>query len=137
MDTLTLPGGSLTAEQKEHYEIEGFVVLPGLISPEELQPIKDSLSEKVECIAQELAAQGLISDLKENLPFEHRLAHLFEGLREQEFNKYGRSWRERRPGFYDLMSNPKILDAVESLIGPEIFSNPVYNVRPKVPNVAA
>lgn len=35
------------------------------------------------------------------------------------------------------MSNPKILDAVESLIGPEIFSNPVYNVRPKVPKVAA
>ncbi|HTX00247.1 MAG TPA: phytanoyl-CoA dioxygenase family protein, partial [Acidimicrobiales bacterium] len=28
-------------------------------------------------------------------------------------------------------------DAVESLIGPEIFANPVYNVRPKVPRVAA
>jgi len=26
---------------------------------------------------------------------------------------------------------------VESLIGPEIFANPVYNVRPKVPKVAA
>ena len=38
---------------------------------------------------------------------------------------------------YDLMSNPKILDAVESLIGGEIFANPVYNVRPKVPHVAA
>ena len=35
------------------------------------------------------------------------------------------------------MCNPKILDAVESLIGPEIFANPVYNVRPKVPKVAA
>ena len=35
------------------------------------------------------------------------------------------------------MSNQKILDAVESLIGPEIFSNPVYNTRPKVPGVAA
>src|SRR4028119_1450194 len=35
------------------------------------------------------------------------------------------------------MSNPKILDAVESLIGGEIFSNPVYNTRPKVPGVAA
>ncbi len=35
------------------------------------------------------------------------------------------------------MSNRKILDAVESLIGGEIFSNPVYNTRPKVPKVSA
>ena len=45
--------------------------------------------------------------------------------------------RDRFDGYFTLMSNPKILDAVESLIGPEIFSNPVYNVRPKVPKVAA
>ena len=41
------------------------------------------------------------------------------------------------PGYFDLLSNPKVLDVVESLIGPEIFANPVYNVRPKVPLVAA
>ena len=35
------------------------------------------------------------------------------------------------------MSSPKILNVVESLLGPEIFANPVYNVRPKVPKVAA
>jgi len=137
MDTLTHPGGSLTAEQKDLYETEGYLVLPGLLSQEELQPIKDSLSGKVEGIARQLAEQGLITDLHEDAPFEHRLAKLFEGLSEVEFNKVGRSWRERRPGFYDLMSNAKILDAVESLIGPELFANPVYNVRPKVPNVAA
>lgn len=41
------------------------------------------------------------------------------------------------PGYYDLMSNPKILDSVESLIGGELFSNPVYNTRPKIAKVAA
>jgi ectoine hydroxylase-related dioxygenase (phytanoyl-CoA dioxygenase family) len=35
------------------------------------------------------------------------------------------------------MANPKILDAVESLIGPELYANPVYNARPKVAGVAA
>ena len=35
------------------------------------------------------------------------------------------------------MANQVILDAVESLIGGEIFANPVYNTRPKVPKVAA
>ena len=41
------------------------------------------------------------------------------------------------PGYFELLSNTKILDVVETLIGPEIFANPVYNVRPKVPRVAA
>ncbi len=136
METLTVPGGSLTQEQREHYDSQGYLVLPNLVSLEELQPIKDSLSEKVESIAQELSERGLIQDLHEDAPFETRLGLLFSELTDREFNKYGRSWRERRPGFYDLMSNPRILDAVESLIGPEIFSNPVYNVRPKVPKVA-
>jgi phytanoyl-CoA hydroxylase len=35
------------------------------------------------------------------------------------------------------MCNAKILGAVESLIGPEIFASPIYNIRPKVPKVAA
>jgi phytanoyl-CoA hydroxylase len=49
----------------------------------------------------------------------------------------GQSWRDRLPGYFQLLSNAKVLDVVESLIGPEIFANPVYNVRPKVPQVAA
>jgi len=70
-------------------------------------------------------------------PFPNRLAELFTGLTAEDFLKYGRSWRDRIPGYFILMSNSKILDAVQSLIGPELFANPVYNVRPKVPKVAA
>jgi phytanoyl-CoA hydroxylase len=33
--------------------------------------------------------------------------------------------------------DPRIVDAVASLIGEEIFCSPVYNVRPKVPKIAA
>jgi hypothetical protein len=62
---------------------------------------------------------------------------LFQNLTDKEFLRYGRSWRDRLPGYYHLMANPKILDVVEALIGGEIFANPVYNVRPKVPKVAA
>jgi len=35
------------------------------------------------------------------------------------------------------MANPKILAAVEWLIGPEIFAKPVFTTRPKVARVAA
>lgn len=129
--------GSLTGEQLRHYSEEGYLVLPGLLTEDDMAPVKESLMEKVDEIAGELLASGLIEDALEDLPFERRLAALFEGKSDEEFLKFGRSWRERRPGFYHIMANARILDAVESLIGGEIFSNPVYNVRPKVPGVAA
>jgi len=130
-------GGSLTLEQVRFYNEEGYIVLPNLLTDEEMAPIRGAMSEKVEEIAQDLFQMGLIADRKENEPFPTRLARLFDNLTDEDFLKYGRGWRERRPGYYEFMTNPKIIDAVESLIGNEIFCSPVYNARPKVPRVAA
>jgi len=129
--------GSLTAEQVATYDAEGYLVMPGLLDVQELAPAQAALTEKVDLIAAELVAAGLISDSLADEPFRTRLARLFDGLDPQHFLTFGRSWRDRIAGYHTLMSNTKILDAVESLIGSEIFSNPVYNVRPKVPRVAA
>ena len=78
-----------------------------------------------------------LSEPFESDRFETRLARMFEGKSDADFLEFGRSWRDRHPGYFHFMSNPKIIDAVESLIGAEIFANPVYNARPKVPKVAA
>jgi phytanoyl-CoA hydroxylase len=37
------------------------------------------------------------------------------------------------PAAFNMLRNPRILDVVESLIGPEIYSNPVQHVRLKPP----
>lgn len=129
--------GTLTSEQVEFYQTEGYLVLPQLLTSEDMAPVRSAMSEKVSEIAEGLLQDGMITDTREQAVFESRLARLFDGLTDDDFLKYGRSWRDRKPGYYDLMSNPKILDAVESLIGGEIFANPVYNVRPKVPHVAS
>ena len=129
--------GSLSREQIAFYQLEGFLVLEDLLTESDLAGVKTSMQKRVDEIAEDLLAAGLVSQAFEDSPFELRLAKLFEGLNDEAFLKYGRSWRDRLPGYFDLMANPKILDAVESLIGPEIFSNPVYNTRPKVPKVAA
>ncbi len=129
--------GSLTQEQLAFYNNEGYLVIPGLVDATDLAPAREAMEYKVEMIARELVRDGLIADPLPNEPFETRLARLFEHLTDQDFLRYGRSWRDRLPGYYHLMANPKILDLVESLLGPEIFANPVYNVRPKVPKVAA
>lgn len=129
--------GKLTAEQSEFYDREGYLVYPNLLTQEELAPVKEAMTQKVSWIADDLLKAGKIKDKLEHEPFETRLARLFDGLTDEDFLKFGRSWRDRIPGYFVLMSNPKILNAVECLIGSEIFANPVYNVRPKVPKVAA
>lgn len=121
----------------ERYQHDGYVVLPRLLTDADLAPAREAMTQKVDMIADELFRDGLIGDRLTHRPFEYRLAELFKDLTDQHFLKYGRSWRDRLAGYYRLMSNPKVLDAVEALIGPEIFANPVYNVRPKVPKVAA
>jgi ectoine hydroxylase-related dioxygenase (phytanoyl-CoA dioxygenase family) len=136
-DRVSQPGGSLTPEQLAFYEREGYLVVPHLLDEADMASGRAAMCQKVDMIADEMYRDGLITDRLADAPFETRLARLFAHLTDQDFLRYGRSWRDRLPGYFELMSNPKILDAVESLIGPEIFANPVYNVRPKVPKVAA
>jgi ectoine hydroxylase-related dioxygenase (phytanoyl-CoA dioxygenase family) len=128
---------SLTPEQLASYNTNGYIVLENLLDDADMAPPRGAMMEKVDEIANYLFKAGLVTDLYFDEPFPTRLARLFEGLSDADFLKWDRGWRDRKPGYFELMSNPKILDAVESLIGPEIFSNPVYNVRPKVPGVAA
>jgi phytanoyl-CoA hydroxylase len=127
----------LTAEQKAVYERDGYLVLDRLLGDADLADVREAMTLKVDTIAVELLRDGKISDALKDEPFEYRLAKLFASLTDADFLKYGPSWRDRLPGYFTLMSNPKILNAVESLIGPEVFVNPVFNVRPKVPKVAA
>jgi phytanoyl-CoA hydroxylase len=135
--TDTTLAGSLTQAQVDFYHTEGYLVIPHLLTQADLAPAIEAMEWKVSYIADDLAADGLITDKLEDWPFKMRLAGLFANLTDKEFLKFDRSWRDRLPGYFRLMMNPKILDAVESLIGGEIFSNPIYNVRPKVPKVAA
>jgi phytanoyl-CoA hydroxylase len=130
--------GSLSPGQVQEYDEQGYLVLPGLLGEQDLAPVRAAMMQKVDEIANQLLAAGLIGDPLIEAPFETRLAKLFESLTADNFVTFtGQSWRDRLPGYFELLSNPKILDVVESLIGPEIFVNPVYNTRPKVPRVAA
>lgn len=135
--TSTTSDGFLTEQKIQEYNDLGFVVLPGLLDERDLCGVKEAMSNKVDMMAKRWFADGLVPTLYEDEPFESRLAMLASHLTEAQYLKQGRSWRDRDPGYFHLMSNPKILNAVESLIGPELFSNPVYNTRPKVPGVAA
>ena len=113
-------------------------MLPGLLGEPRPGPGPRRHDEKVDEIADQLLAAGLIGDLlmaARSRPGWPGSSSRLSGGRLRHLT--GQSWRDRLPGYFELLSNTKILDVVESLIGPEIFANPVYNVRPKVPRVAA
>jgi ectoine hydroxylase-related dioxygenase (phytanoyl-CoA dioxygenase family) len=59
--TLTRHGGSLTQEQKEFYEREGYLVMKNLLSGEDMAPVRGAMEDKVSEIADALYADGLIS----------------------------------------------------------------------------
>jgi len=113
--------GFLSAEQLDIYRSDGYIVLPHFLHDDDIAPAREAMQQKVDSIAKDLYKDGLITDLYLNEPFETRLAKLFENLTDQDFLRYGRSWRDRLPGYFRLMSNPKILDVVESILGSEIY----------------
>ena len=119
----------LPKEQLDFYNDQGYLVIPGLLTEEDMAAPKQAINQKVSYIADELFQAGLVTDKLEHRPFHKRLAELFANLTDQDFLKFGRGWRDRFPGYFEMMSNPKILDAVESLIGGEIFVNPAYRTR--------
>lgn len=79
--------GSLTKEQLDFYNEEGYLVLPELLTEEDLQAVKQAMSQKVTQIAGELLAAGLITDTLVDTPFPNRLADLFKDLSAEEFLK--------------------------------------------------
>ncbi len=133
--------GFLTPEQVHTYNTTGYLIVPELLDAEDIAPGIEAVCEQVDRVAAKLCRDNLITDLRKQSAFEIRLAELFSSLGEAEFLAYGESWREGIGGrigeFHRLMTNVKILNLVESLVGSEIFSSPVYNVRPKVPGVSA
>jgi phytanoyl-CoA hydroxylase len=105
------------AEQKVYYEDQGYLVFPHLLSDEELATLRQALAEVLR------EAEGLTQT---NDKFSVTQAD--DG-----------SWGVRRifnptahhPAFQDLVFNPKILDVVENLIGPDIqLHHTKLNLKP-------
>jgi phytanoyl-CoA hydroxylase len=109
---------------------KGYLVVPGVLSRSEMEPIRNAIGDAVERQAEELWQAGKITERHQNATLERRLALLYRGIpREASI------WNSQVFGraVYDLLTHPAILEIVEMLIGPEITVNGDYWVRPKMP----
>ena len=137
-----MPG--LTQEQVDRFEEQGYLVVEGLIDVVQyLDPLLDEYAARLDQLADEMYAAGKLSSTYADLPFGRRLTQIyaetgqvfaqyfdfslpFNGVTRETPCHFG-------PAVFNMLTNSAVLDVVESLIGPEICSNPVQHVRLKPP----
>lgn len=130
----------LTEAQREEFHREGYLMIPDVFLPEELEPLRQEIAGLVDAAARKFAAEGRITQLHEEEGFETRLTRLMADHPEMS-NDYLRAiWGKGGGGhagreMFNLITHPKLLDIMESLLGPEIVGSSAYRLRPKVPGL--
>lgn len=134
----------LTKAQVEQFHEEGYLRVEGLLDPvEDLDPIIEEYKGVLNRLALELYGKGAISDTYADLPFSDRFIKICIETNETHAQYFDFSLPQGNvkvetpmwvgPAVFRSMTNPRLLDAVESIIGGEIYSNPVQHVRIKPP----
>ncbi len=130
----------LSPAQVQHYQDEGYLIVSDLFTPAELTPLRQELEQKIDEKVQQLAAEGKITNLHSNEPFETRVARIFADLPEN-----GHAILKSLEGvaggghcgieMFNVITHRKLLAVMESLVGPEIVASSVYRIRPKLPGL--
>ena len=143
--TVTVMTGSaaLSEAQLRQFDQEGYLVVRGLLGDAELQPILEEYERVLGEIVDDLVADGSLDDPYASLPFAHRFLrvvaetgrtfaqHFDPALPQSGVTSTTPMWMG--PAVFGLLTSTRLLDAVESVIGPEITANPVQHVRIKPP----
>lgn len=138
---------SLNSEQIQHFNDEGYLVVEHVLNAEDIRAIQDEYAAALDDIAAEMYAKGQISSTYSDLSFGERYTRLlFENTKIFDrldiclpLDNAGippDAKAHTGPAVFNLLTNPRLLDVVESIIGPEIYSSPVQHVRIKPPRKA-
>jgi phytanoyl-CoA hydroxylase len=137
----------LTSTQLEEFAAEGYLVVDDVLDQtDDIIPVLDEYSAILDGIARRLYSNGTITSLHEDLPFTGRLTAVYAEsgrLFNQHFDLSlpFKGITKDTPintgaAMLALLTNENLLDVVESVIGPEIFSCPVQHTRTKLPKGA-
>lgn len=134
----------LTPAQVRDFEEHGFLLVRGLLDPAaQLDPVIGEYEGVLGQLVEDLYARGEVSSLYSDLGFGDRFMrivaetgrthsqHFDPCLPQDGIEADTPIWTG--PAVFALLTEVVLLDAVESIIGGEIFSNPVQHVRIKPP----
>ena len=139
---------ALTSEQLDHLEEFGFVAVENVLDPEEvIDPVISEYAGVLDSLAEKLFAEGVISSTYSELDFGERVTRIYEESGEVYNGYFDFSLPQNGikadtpfwagPAIFNALTDDSLLDAVESVVGPEVYSNPVQHVRIKVPESRA
>jgi hypothetical protein len=128
-----MPG--LDAEQIACFKEQGYLMLPDFLDPVVFQPLIREFEEIIDAHARRAYEEGRLKELFEDAPFERRMALLYQALDDpQPLWRAVHGKNQKTAGMFAIIMHPALLDAVESLIGPEILAHPQFNSRAKLPH---
>ena len=135
----------LTPEQLDSLNNNGFLSIDRLLDDQDLAPLEGEYEDLLDEVSQALYAKGEIPSSYSEYPFGERFALVLSHCPDcvDLFNISlplinGKVVADKfhvhtGPAVFGLLRNEKILDVVESVIGPEIASSPVQQMRIKPP----
>ncbi len=132
----------LNAAQLKQFNEQGYLAIENVIGQPELDAVKAEYAQRMNELYPQWRAKGWVGEVADDLPFWQKLDHCRRGkfdwyqsfdislphadITEETPMHFG-------PAIFDIVTNTRVLDIVESLIGPEITSNPIQHVRIKPP----
>lgn len=128
----------------EQFDTDGYVVVRGLLDVErDIHPVIDEYSRVLDRLADGWLAEGRLTSTYNELSFCERLLKIVieaEPVYDQHFDISlpqadiaKDTPMHHGPAVFNLLRSPRLLDAVEQFVGPEIYSNPVQHTRIKLP----
>lgn len=129
------PAPGLKPEEVESFRRHGFCIARGLLHDSDSAALISGYDRLTTQRAQPLHAEGLLSSLHAELPFDTRLAVLSRELpadRKGELTSGIDIYEARLRETFEFLFTERLLAGVESLIGPEITLSPIQHIRPFV-----
>lgn len=137
--------GGLTDEQLHRFGEDGYLVVEDLLGEADLAGVEAEYRRALDRAAAGLVADGRLKPLRGDT-FSDRYIEAVEQL-DDMYALYQHldislpmvadlDWSHTLhtgPAVFGLLTHPRLLDVVESVIGPEIFANPVQHARIKPP----
>jgi hypothetical protein len=134
----------LTQDQIDFFDEQGYLVIDAVIPEAALLAVKAEYDQRMHDVAKQFVAAGKLDQTHAQLPFGERFTRLLfdcpdildfleitlpllnEGMPPGIEMHHG-------PAVFSMLRHPHLLDLIESLLGPEISSNPVQHLRIKPP----
>ncbi|WP_282129340.1 phytanoyl-CoA dioxygenase family protein [Roseobacter litoralis] len=132
----------LTPAQIDDFETQGYLVVPDVVPIDVLNHVKAEYAALLDRLYAEWFEQGRVATPPDTLDFWGKLIEAYRAkcdyFQPLDISLPGDEIAPDTPfhfgpAVFDLLTEPRLLDVAESLLGPELTSNPIQHVRLKPP----